>query len=106
MTLHDNHHLPLKQVLQGDCIAVMNSLPPQSVDVIFADPPYNLQLQSALWRPNQTQVDAVTDAWDAFSDYAEYDAFTKAWLTAARRLASPFSHFVRFAHVTRIGIGR
>lgn len=78
--------LPLNQILQGNCIELLNSLPEKSVDLIFADPPYNLQLQTDLWRPDQTQVDAVDDAWDQFESFAEYDAFTTAWLTAARRV--------------------
>lgn len=78
--------LPLNQILQGDCIEQMNQLPPHSVDLIFADPPYNLQLQKTLFRPNQTVVDAVDDAWDQFEDFASYDAFTREWLTACQRL--------------------
>ena len=78
--------LPIDQILQGDCIAVMNSLPEKSVDLIFADPPYNLQLSQELWRPNMTKVDAVDDEWDKFSDFAEYDKFTREWLTACRRI--------------------
>lgn len=78
--------LPLDQVLEGDCIEVLNRLPERSVDLIFADPPYNLQLQRALWRPNLTQVDAVDDDWDRFESFAAYDAFTHDWLTACRRV--------------------
>jgi len=78
--------LPLDQILQGDCVEVMNSLPAQSVDLIFADPPYNLQLQQELWRPNMTKVDAVTDAWDRFPDFEAYDRFCQAWLLACRRV--------------------
>lgn len=77
---------PINQVLLGDCIAVMNDLPEQCVDLIFADPPYNLQLNGELWRPDMTRVDAVRDGWDQFLSFAEYDAFTRAWLTAARRI--------------------
>ena len=64
----------------------MNSLPPKCADLVFADPPYNMQLGGDLWRPNMTKVDAVTDPWDKFKSFAEYDAFTRAWLTAARRV--------------------
>jgi modification methylase len=78
--------LPLDQVLEGDCIEVMARLQECSIDVVFADPPYNLQLQRELWRPNQTKVDAVTDEWDQFESMAAYDAFTEAWLSACRRL--------------------
>jgi site-specific DNA-methyltransferase (adenine-specific) len=74
------------QILQGDCVDVLNTLPEKSVDLIFADPPYNLQLQNELWRPNMTRVDAVDDEWDKFGDFAEYDAFTRSWLAACRRV--------------------
>jgi len=74
------------RIYHGDCIEIMNTLPEQSVDLIFADPPYNLQLQQELWRPNMTRVDAVDDEWDRFGDFAEYDRFTRAWLTGCRRV--------------------
>ena len=78
--------LPVNQVLLGDCVPLMNALPDKCVDLIFADPPYNMQLQGELWRPNMTKVDAVNDPWDKFNSFAEYDAFTRAWLLAARRV--------------------
>jgi len=78
--------LPLDRILSGDCLDVLQALPEQSIDLIFADPPYNLQLQNELWRPNMTRVDGVDDAWDQFSDLAAYDHFTRAWLTACRRV--------------------
>lgn len=81
--------LPLDQVLEGDCIQVLESLPADSVDLIFADPPYNLQLRQDLWRPNQTRVDGVTDDWDQFADFAAYDRFTADWLRACRRVLKP-----------------
>src|SRR5688572_23787552 len=71
--------LPFDTIMQGDCIAAMNQLPEASVDMIFADPPYNLQLEGELHRPNNTKVDAVDDAWDKFADFATYDRFTEAW---------------------------
>ena len=80
------NELPLDTILPGDCVAVMNALPEKSVDLVFADPPYNLQLQHALWRPNLTRVDAVDDEWDQFSGLAEYDRFTRDWLQACRRV--------------------
>ncbi|MBC8098439.1 MAG: site-specific DNA-methyltransferase [Armatimonadetes bacterium] len=80
--------LPLNQVLHGDCVEVLATLPEASIDVIFADPPYNLQLQQELLRPNQTVVDAVDDDWDQFADLQAYDAFTRAWLTACQRVLS------------------
>ena len=81
--------LPLNEILAGDCIEVMNALPAGSVDLIFADPPYNLQLQGALHRPDNSEVDAVDDAWDQFASFEEYDRFTKGWLKAAHRLLKP-----------------
>src|SRR5487761_1963054 len=78
--------LPLDTVLIGDCVEHMNALPAGSVDLIFADPPYNLQLEQPLTRPDQSHVDAVDDDWDKFQSFAHYDAFTHAWLKAARRL--------------------
>jgi modification methylase len=81
--------LPLDTILLGDCIEHMNALPAGSVDLIFADPPYNLQLEQPLTRPDQSHVDAVDDDWDKFESFAHYDAFTRAWLAAARRLLKP-----------------
>ena len=78
--------LPLDQVLHGDCVEIMHTLPERSVDCIFADPPYNLQLQQELYRPNRTKVHAVNDEWDQFASFEAYDAFTTQWLTAARRV--------------------
>jgi len=77
---------PVNQILLGDCVEVMNALPAKCADLVFADPPYNMQLGGDLWRPNMTKVDAVTDPWDKFKSFAEYDAFTRAWLTACRRV--------------------
>ncbi len=67
----------------------MNALPEASVDLVFADPPYNLQLRSELHRPDRSRVDAVTDSWDRFDSFSAYDAFTRAWLGAARRVLKP-----------------
>jgi site-specific DNA-methyltransferase (adenine-specific) len=78
--------LPLDQVVQGDCLEVLKTFPESSVDLVFADPPYNLQLQQELWRPNMTRVNGVDDDWDKFASLAEYDAFTHAWLSACRRV--------------------
>lgn len=80
------NELPIDQILLGDCVQVMGNLPERSVDMVFADPPYNLQLQGDLFRPNMTRVDAVDDEWDRFASLAEYDRFTEAWLSAARRV--------------------
>ncbi|MDB5673545.1 MAG: modification methylase [Sphingomonas bacterium] len=78
--------LPLDTIIMQDCITAMRSLPAKSVDMIFADPPYNLQLGGDLSRPDGSHVDAVTDDWDKFDSLAIYDAFTRAWLTEARRI--------------------
>ena len=78
--------LPLNQIVIGDCIASMNALPANSVDLIFADPPYNLQLGGDLTRPDNSHVDAVNNDWDKFDSFAAYDAFTRDWLKAARRI--------------------
>ncbi len=81
--------LPINTILQGDCVAHMASLPPKSIDLIFADPPYNLQLQGSLHRPDNSLVDAVDDHWDQFESFAAYDAFTRAWLLAAKQAMKP-----------------
>lgn len=77
------------QVLLGDCVPLMQSLPAGCAEMVFADPPYNLQLEKSLYRPNMTKVDAVDDQWDQFASFAEYDAFTEAWLSACRHVLSP-----------------
>ena len=81
--------LPVGQILDGDCIAAMRSLPAASVDLVFADPPYNLQLGGDLARPDGSPVDAVTDHWDKFDSFAAYDQFTREWLAEARRVLKP-----------------
>jgi modification methylase len=81
--------LPINQILQGDCLEQLDSLPPASVDLVFADPPYNLQLQNELRRPNNSKVRGVQEAWDRFDDFAAYDEFTRAWLAACRRVLKP-----------------
>ena len=78
--------LPLDQILRGDCVEMMRMLPGASIHCVFADPPYNLQLRGELRRPDDSLVDGVNDEWDRFTDFAAYDAFTRSWLTEARRL--------------------
>ena len=78
--------LPLDTIFQGDCIAEMARLPEKSVDMIFADPPYNLQLGGDLFRPEGSRVDAVDDEWDKFDSLTTYDNFTRDWLFQARRI--------------------
>jgi len=80
---------PINKVLLGDCIESMESLPEGSVDMIFADPPYNLQLGGDLHRPNNSKVDAVDNDWDQFESFRAYDEFSQRWMKAARRLLKP-----------------
>lgn len=81
--------LPLNQILSGDCIETMDALAENSVDLIFADPPYNLQLKGELHRPDNSKVDAVDDHWDQFASFKVYDDFSREWLRAARRILKP-----------------
>jgi modification methylase len=81
--------LPVNSVIRGECLAELAKLPSASVDLVFADPPYNLQLEGALLRPNNTTVDGVDDDWDKFASFAEYDAFSRAWLIECRRVLKP-----------------
>ena len=77
------------RIILGDCVAEMSKLAAGSVDLVFADPPYNLQLKGDLKRPDESHVDAVNDDWDQFESFEAYDAFTRAWLLAARRVLKP-----------------
>src|SRR5690606_17945778 len=81
--------LPLGRILPGDCVGAMRTLPTASVALIFADPPYNVQLGGDLNRPDGSHVDAVTEHWDQFDSFAAYDKFTREWLTEARRVLKP-----------------
>src|SRR6204780_3735553 len=97
---------PRDTILIGDCVAEMMGLPPASIDLVFADPPYNLQLEGALCRPNQSLVDGVDDSGDKFADFAEYDAFTRDWLAAWRRLMKPAATIVvigSYHNIFRVG---
>src|SRR6201982_3909256 len=76
------------RIVVGDCVAELSKLPAGSVDLVFADPPYNLQLKGELKRPDESHVDAVNDDWDKFSSFAASDDFTRAWLLACRRLTN------------------
>ncbi|HXR88325.1 MAG TPA: site-specific DNA-methyltransferase [Stellaceae bacterium] len=76
-------------IIAGDCVAALQRLPEESVDLVFADPPYNLQLAGELHRPDNSRVDGVEEAWDKFADFASYDRFTRDWLAAARRVLKP-----------------
>ncbi len=77
------------KIIHGDCTIALRNLADHSVDLVFADPPYNLQLSGELSRPDQTNVDAVKDAWDQFDSFVAYDEFTKIWLTEVRRVLKP-----------------
>jgi modification methylase len=79
----------INRTLIGDCVEQMNKLPAESIDLIFADPPYNLQLNGELSRPDQTKVNGVNDSWDQFDSVSDYDKYTKLWMTAARRILKP-----------------
>jgi modification methylase len=81
--------LPSNRVLVGDCLEQLAKLPAASVDLVFADPPYNLQLERDLLRPNNTKVDGVDDDWDKFQSFADYDGFSRAWLAECRRVLKP-----------------
>ena len=89
MTTVVREALQLNTIMETDCIEAMNSLPANSIDLIFADPPYNLQLRGDLHRPDSSKVDAVDNDWDKFSSFSIYDTFTKNWLSAARRTLKP-----------------
>ena len=79
----------MNSIIKGDCVAALEALPKNSVDVVFADPPYNLQLDGELHRPDQSKVDACDDHWDQFDTFRAYDDFTRAWLLAVRRVLKP-----------------
>jgi len=81
--------IPVDVVLEGDCAEVMKSLPDESVDLVFADPPYNLQLSGELHRPDNSKVDGVDNDWDQIGDFDAYDLFSSAWLQQARRVLKP-----------------
>ncbi len=84
-----NMEIQHDRILLGDCRQVLPQLPGESADLIFADPPYNLQLRQELYRPDSSRVDAVDDGWDRFSSFEEYDGFTREWLSACRRVLKP-----------------
>lgn len=79
----------LNSIINADCITILKEFPENSIDLIFADPPYNLQLKNELYRPNLTKVDACNDSWDQFSGFKEYDDFTKSWLQECQRVLKP-----------------
>ncbi len=78
--------LPVNEIIHGDCVETLARLPEKSVDLVFADPPYNLQLSNTLWRPNFSRVEGVEDDWDQFESFEAYDEFSRSWLTACKRV--------------------
>ena len=88
--MHDSRpDQPDQHIIHGDCLEILPQIEPESVDVCFADPPYNLQLANELYRPNRTKVDAVDEEWDQFDSMQAYDAFTEAWMKEVRRVLKP-----------------
>jgi len=85
----DSEQIPVDQIIKGDCLVELKKLPDECVDLVFADPPYNLQLAQELRRPNHSLVDAVDDEWDQFESFASYDEFSIRWLTECRRVLKP-----------------
>jgi DNA modification methylase len=79
-------HLSYNQIIHGDCLEVLKALPENSVDIVFADPPYNLQLRSELWRPDNSFVEGVNDLWDQFDNFSAYDTFCEKWLGDCKRI--------------------
>jgi DNA modification methylase len=80
------NYMKLNTVINGDCIKELPQLSDNSVDLIFADPPYNMQLENALYRPNNTKVSGVNDKWDKFASFSDYDSFCIAWLSECKRI--------------------
>ena len=97
--------LQLDRIIVGDCIDALRLLPEGSVDLVFADPPYNLQLNNELYRPDNSRVDAVDDDWDKFGSFAAYDAFTSDWLTACRRMYGELAERYRTLHLMGMCMG-
>ena len=85
--VHENTTIICDNIICGETIEELKNLPDNSVDLVFADPPYNLQLDQNLYRPNNSKVDAVDDEWDQFESFEEYDKFSHAWLKEAQRLS-------------------
>ena len=88
-SVHERFRRKANKIICGDTIAELTKLPNDCVDLIFADPPYNLQLDKNLYRPNNSKVDAVDDEWDQFESFEEYDNFSEEWLKEARRVLKP-----------------
>ena len=97
--------MEVNKIIQGDCIKVLKTLPDESIDLVFADPPYNLQLKNELVRPDNSKVNAVNDDWDKFSSFEEYDKFTKITNECKRVLKPNGSIWVigSYHNIYRIG---
>lgn len=89
----------INKIIVGDCLEEMKKIKDNTFDMIFADPPYNMQLQNELYRPNNTKVDAVDDEWDQFNGFEHYDEFTKAWLKEAKRILKKTARFGLLVHI-------
>ena len=88
-SINKKNKLPLNKIINGNSIDIMMSFPDNSIDMIFADPPYNLQLKNELSRPDSSKVNGVTEEWDSFKSFKEYDQFTETWMTEAKRILKP-----------------
>ena len=77
--------MEINKIIHGDCLKILKTIPDESVDLVFSDPPYNLQLKNDLVRPDNSKVEAVNDKWDKFSSFEEYDNFSKSWLFECKR---------------------
>ena len=81
--------MEINKILHGNCLEILKTIPNECVDLIFADPPYNLQLKNELMRPDNSKVKGVNDEWDKFASFNEYDLFTRNWLNECRRILKP-----------------
>lgn len=112
-TFNDESEI-INKIIVGDCLEAMKKIKDNTFDMIFADPPYNMQLQNELYRPNNTKVDAVDDEWDKFNGFGHYDEFSKAWLQEAKRVLKKkrdnlgywflSQYFSRRKHYARYGL--
>ena len=80
----------INKVLEGDNVSIMKEMPTETIDLVFADPPYNLQLSKSLSRPDHSIVKGVEENWDKFETFKDYDDFTLSWLKECRRLLKPY----------------
>ena len=88
-SVEQNNPLPINKIICGETVEELKKIPSESVDLIFADPPYNLQLEGELQRPDNSTVAAVNDDWDQFSSFTTYDNFCEKWLLELKRIVKP-----------------